>query len=234
MATDEPTPFWYAVRTKPGAQVPYRERWPEPTVSAVKRQKSRGKGYSIASSVNPEKSVIEAALEAKGIAYYMPAEFAVVRNRNHRGLYELRRFALLKGYIFVGQLRDKDWPELMDIRWIHGVVANNGRPVVINNFDMLKLRLFEKNLRSSAIAEAKAKSRKEEIVERRSRKAAVSNTKKKLFPGKPVRLIWGSKVGREATVQSWTDQDQVQVLVSSLDAAQEVVTVPYEFLKAAS
>lgn len=231
---DQPSPHWYAVRTKPGAQVPYRERWPESTASAIAGIRPRGKGYSIASSVNPEQSVIEAALEAEGIAYYMPAEFAVVRNRSRKGLYELRRFAMLKGYIFVGQLRDRDWAALMDIRWVHGVVGNNGQPIVIDNFDMLKLRLFEKNLRFEAEKKAEAMSRKEDKIDRDKRKVIVRGARKKLFPSKPVRLIWGNNVGREATVQGWTDQDQVQVILSSLEAEPEVVTVPYEFLKAAS
>ncbi len=170
---DEPSPYWYAIRTHPGAQVPYRERWTEPTASALNSLKPRGKGYAIASSVNPEQSIIEAALESAGIAYYMPAEFAVVRNRHHKGLYELRRFALLKGYVFVGQLYDRDWPKLMDIRWVQGVVSNNGQPVIINNFDMLRLRLFEKNLRYEAEKNTKSPVSAHDLIERDKRKGII-------------------------------------------------------------
>lgn len=222
--------YWYAIRTKPGAQQPWRERWTEPSQSALNGQR-RGKGYSIASGVNPEQSVIEAALTAKGLTFYMPAEFAVVRNRRHKGVYELRRFALLKGYVFV-ELDDKDWQHLDRISGIQGVVANNGQPMVIPSLDLFRLRMYEQNLRAVAVHKAKTMSTNEGRQDRKERKGIIRSARKKFFPGKSVRLIWGDKVGHDATVQAWTDQDQVKVLLETLDGATETLVYPHEYLKA--
>jgi transcription antitermination factor NusG len=219
---------WYAIRTKPGAQQPKREYWPEPSMSALEGHK-RGKGYRMVSSTNPEMSAIEMVLEAKGVTFYMPAEFAVVRNRNHKGLYELRRFALMKGYLFVN---DPDWSKIIDAPGVQGVVGNNGEPYPIGAMDLFRLRMYEANSRAEAEHKVKSLSTAGDRLEREQRKVIVRGARKKLFPGRSVKLIWGDKVGREATVQGWNDQDQVRVLLESLEAAGETITVPYEFLKA--
>lgn len=222
--------IWYAIRTKPGAQQPKREYWPEPSKSALDGH-ARGKGYRMASSTNPEMSAIEQALEVKGFTFYMPAEFAVVRNRHHKGLYELRRFALMKGYMFVG---DPDWSKLMDIPGVQGVVGNNGEPFPIGAMDLFRLRMYEKNSRDEAEHKARSLSGAEDRLARERRKVITRNTKKKLHKGRAVKLIWGKKVGREATVQAWEDQDHVRVLLQSLDATPETIVVPFEHLKIAS
>jgi hypothetical protein len=45
--------------------------------------------------------------------------------------------------------------------------------------------------------------------------------------------VWGDRIGREATVQAWEDEDKERVLLDSLEAS-ETITVPFEYLKAAS
>lgn len=220
---------WFAIRTKPGAQQPKREYWPEPSKSALEGH-PRGKGYRIASSTNPAISAIETALEAKGFTFYMPAEFAVVRNRNHKNLYELRRFALMKGYMFVG---DPDWSRLMDVPGVQGIVGIDGVPFPIGAMDLFRLRMYEANSRAEADNKARSLSGAVDRLAREQRKVIVRGARKKLFPGRSVKLIWGGKVGREATVQGWDDRDHVRVLLQSLEDAAETITVPYEFLKAA-
>jgi len=69
---------WYAVRTLPGAQQPKREYWPE---DAPKTRK----GYRIRSGIASDHSAVELALKDAGFTYYMPVEFAVVRNRHKKG-----------------------------------------------------------------------------------------------------------------------------------------------------
>lgn len=217
---------WYAVRTQPGAQQPKREYWPE---DAPKTKK----GYRIRSGIASDHSAVELALKDAGFVYFMPVEFSVVRNRHKKGLYELRRFALLKGYLFVEVQSDADWPRLSEVPGIRGVVANCGKPFIISHLDMFRLRMFEANSRAEATSKAESLSRAAERLVREKRKIIVRGARKKLFPGRDVKLIWGDKIGREATVQAWEDQDQVRVLLKSLDAAAETITVPYEFLKAA-
>lgn len=217
---------WYAVRTKPGAQRPQREYWPEPT-----RPDTRGGGYRIVSSVNPEQSAVELALERGGFTHYMPAEFDVVRNRRKKGLYEVRRFALLKGYLFVTGLSDEDWPRLMSVNGIRGVVGNDGEAMPIGLSDIHRLRMYELSSRIAAKAKAHRLSIAEDRENRKDRRKAIKSAKRKLFPGRQVRLIWGEKVGHDAAVQAWRDQDQVRVLLRNLDASTETITVPYEFLK---
>ena len=222
---------WYAVRTLPGAQVPKREYW---AIKEHEDGKPIGgkKGYRVVSGVASDYSAVELALKDAGFTYYMPVEFSVVRNRHKKGLYELRRFALLKGYVFVSELEDGDWPRLGSTAGIRDVVMNNGKPYPISTMDIHRLRMYEQSSRANAVAEAKAKSISEDRQIRNDRKNASKQARKKLFPGREVKVLWGDKVGRDATVQAWQDQDMVRVLISQLDALQETVTVPYEFLKA--
>lgn len=211
--------------------MPQREYWPEPSKSALNGER-RGKGYRIRSSVNPERSAIERALEEAGFTFYMPAEFAAVRNRRKAGLYETRRYALMKGYAFVAEINDLNQRRLLDVPGVRGIVASDsGHPYVISSTDLHRLRMYEHNSRHEAQAKVARLSGNEENAIRAKRKVAIRGARKKLFPKREVKLIWGDKVGREATVQAWRDQDQVEVLLSSLDAAPETITVPYEYLK---
>lgn len=228
---------WYAIRTYPGAQQPKREYWTE-TENENGNPVGGKKGYRIISGIASDHSAVELALKGAGFTYYMPAEFAVVRNRHKPGLYELRRFALLKGYLFVADLADGDWPRLVGapgipgVPGIQGVVANCGTPFAISPMDLFRLRMFEQNSRAEAQAKADSLSKAEERLSREKRKLIARNARKKLHPGREVKLIWGDKAGRDATVQAWADQENVNVILASLDAAQETITVPYEFLKA--
>lgn len=225
-------PQWFAIRTMPGFQSPHRERWPVPSVSAI-NGRARGRGYTIASELDPSRTKIEANLDDAGFVHYMPAEYLAVRNRQKAGLYELRRFALLKGYMFVEVANDADWYRLYDVVGVHGVVDNCGKPFAISPIDLFRLRMFEQSSKAAAKAKAESMSKANERLVREKRKHIIRAARKKLFPGKEVKLIWGDKIGREATVQAWNDQDQVRVLLNSLEAAAETITVPFEFLKAA-
>jgi transcription antitermination factor NusG len=218
---------WFAVRTLPGAQQPKREYWTEDA------ERTR-KGYRIRSGVSADYSAVELALKDAGFTYYMPVEFAVVRNRHKKGSYELRRFALLKGYLFVGDMEDRDWPRLTEVPGIRGVVASGGKAFSVNTMDLHRLRMYEARSRAEAEAKATSLSGAEDRLVREKRKFIARSARKKLFPGRDVKLIWGDKVGREATVQAWDDQDKVRIILKSLDDAPETITVPYEFLRAAS
>lgn len=221
---------WFAIRTKPGFQVPQREYWTEPNASALKG-KTRGVGYRMRSSVNPEQAAIETHLERAGFVHYMPAEFVAVRNRNKKGLYELRRFALLKGYAFVAEVDEAGWYRLLDVPGVHSVVADiSGKALPIRSLDIHRLRMYEQNSRAVANAKVAALTKGSETQARRERKAISKATRKKLFPGREVKLIWGDKVGRDATVAAWQDEDFVKVVLKGLQEA-ETVTVPFEFLK---
>jgi transcription antitermination factor NusG len=222
---------WFAIRTMPGAQSPHRERWPEPSASALKGR-PRGRGYRVMSALDHTRSRIEANLEEAGFVYYMPAEYTAVRNRAKAGLYEVRRFSLLKGYVFV-ELADADWFRLYDVAGVHGVVENCGKPFAISALDLFRLRMYEQNSKALAAAKAESLSGAAARLEREKRKVIIRGARKKLFPGRDVKLIWGDKIGRDATVQAWNDQDEVKLLLKSLDAA-ETITVPFEYLKAAS
>lgn len=222
---------WYAIRTSPGSQAPRREYWKEPSASALKGG-MQGKGYRLASSLNPERSAIEDALERARLTYYMPAEFSAVRNRHRKGAYELRRFALLKGYAFVCELDGSAISRLSKVSGFKGLLTDPyGSPLPISSMDIHHLRMYEANSRAEAQAKVDKLQKADERALKEKRKAISKGARKKLFPGREVRLIWGDKVGREATVAAWQDQDKVRVIVSGLDGAEAIV--PYEFLKAA-
>lgn len=224
--------IWYAIRTVPGFQVPVRERWKEPTASALAGV-TRGAGYRIATSINPETTVIEAELARAGFTHYMPAEFMAVRNRHNKGVYELRRFALLKGWTFVSEVEDGQWLRLCGVPGVHSVVADaSGRALPIGSIDIHRLRMYEQNSRAEARAKVAALTKSDENSARNSRKAIAKAARRKLFPGREAKLIWGDKVGRDATVAAWKDHGHVTVILHGLEAAGSV-TVPFEFLKAA-
>lgn len=225
---------WYAIRTAPGAQRPQREYWKEPSASALKGV-ARGQGYRIVSGVNPERSAIELALEGRGFAFYMPAEYEAVRNRHRKGIYELRRFPLMKGYAFVGEIvTDEAWGRLLSTPGVQGVISSvEGKPFPISMMDIHRLRMFEAYSRAEATNKAQRLTVHEAREGRRNRSKAARAARKRLFAGRPVRLLWGDKVGHDATVAAWHDEEYVRVLVQQLDAAPEMITVPYSFLKAA-
>jgi len=225
-------PQWFAIKTMPGFQTPNRERWSVPSVSAIDGH-ARGRGYTMASGLDPSRSKIEANLDAAGFIHYMPAEYRAVRNRQKAGVYELRRFALLKGYMFVEIANDAGWYRLYDVVGVQGVVDNCGKPFAISPIDLFRLRMFEQNSKAAAKASAESLSKANERLQREKRNHVIRGARKKLFPGREVRLIWGDRIGRDATVQAWNDQDQVRVLLNNLEAAADTITVPFEFLKAA-
>lgn len=226
---------WFAIRTTPGAQMSQREYWHEPSASALKGQ-TRGKGYRIASSLNPERSAVELALEGAGFTYYMPVEFVAVRNRLRKGVYDLKRFALLKGYAFVTDITtDAQIAKLLKLPGVRSLVANEmGVPYPIPAWDIHRLRMFEQNSRAEATERARKLTLNETRDERKAKKNAARAARQKLFHGRQVKLLWGDKIGREATVQAWHDEEHVRVLVHALDAAPELSTVPYEYLRIAS
>jgi len=200
---------WIAVRTKPGAQTPKREYTTEATSSR--------KGYRLVPSLDPHMSAVERALSDAGFTVYMAAEYDVVRNRHKKGLYELRRFALLKGYVFVADIEDHQWPKLMKVPGVQGVVANNWKPVTMKPMDMFRLRMFEAN--SKALALAKAEAMKQGDEEQMLRRAAGKNARRALKAKRAVKIKRGNKAR------------DIQRL---LDASVETLTVPHEQLKAAS
>lgn len=125
---------WYAVRTKPGAQMPRRQH-------VVEHTKSR-KGYRIVPQINPELSAVESALADAGFDCYMPAERRLQRDRLRPFLWKPRRFAMMVGYVFV---RDPDSIERLERVWgVQGCVRDGaGRPLTISIIDIVKIRSVE-------------------------------------------------------------------------------------------
>lgn len=132
---------WYAVRTKPGSQMPRRSFSTEPTPLG-KNGKPRGKGYRLVRDLNPELSAVENALADAGFDCYMPAERRLQRDRRRPFLWKPRRFAMMVGYIFV---RDpKDTERLEAVEGVQGLVRDGaGRPLIISIRDILSIRAIE-------------------------------------------------------------------------------------------
>src|SRR5690606_31209553 len=105
---------WFAIRTKPGAQLPQRRYEVETT--KVRRDKDGRpitKGYRIVPSLDPNVSAIERALKDASIECYMPVQRRVIRDRRKAYHFTTRRFALLVGYVFVRGV--EDWRALEEI-----------------------------------------------------------------------------------------------------------------------
>jgi len=218
---------WYAIRTAAGAQMPRREYEVE-TTALNEAGRPRGKGYRIVPSLNPKMSAVERALNDIGVQHYMPAEFKVIRNRKKTGTYELRRFALLPGYVFVYNVTD--WLTLREAPGVAGIVGIDGVPLKISIVDIIALRTFE--------AKSQAKADKEVVVMNSAVKAeavkgaqkALSLAKRRFSAGQRVKILWGSAAGREATITGWDDRQQLKAIVDGLDAA-DTVSVAFDAVK---
>jgi len=126
---------WYAIRSAPGSQKPQREYAVEKTALTAKGN-TRGKGYRIVPSLNPDVSAIERVLTDAGISCYMPAERRLIRDRLRPYLWKSRRFAMIVGYVFI---QDPDWDALYDLPGVVGVVGVGEKPMPIEFFDILTL-----------------------------------------------------------------------------------------------
>lgn len=125
---------WYAIRTKPGAQLPRKEY-------VVTKTRSH-KGYRIDAVTNVELSAIERALDDCGYEYYMPTEKRLIRDRRHTDLWKVRRFALMVGYVFIR--RPADWRSLLMVPGVQDIVTTaEGQPMPIDITDILNVRAME-------------------------------------------------------------------------------------------
>lgn len=220
---------WHALRTAPGAQMPQREYAVETTRSA--------KGYRVIPSLTPGVSAVERALTNADVVHYMPAEFKVVRNRKKTGIYELRRFSLLPGYVFVHNvtdwlslLGDRQNPDALGVPGVAGVVSINKVPMAISVVDIIALRTIEARSKTKADREVAALNSSETAGLVTASNKALKQAKRRISAGQRVRIMWGAQAGREATVLGWDDQQQLKAIVDNLEAAGEV-TVPYDMVK---
>lgn len=220
---------WFAIRTAPGAQMPQREYIVEKPSEINPDMTGFGRnGYRITPSLNPKMSAVERALNDIGVQHYMPADFRVIRNRKKTGVYELRRFALLPGYVFVYNVTD--WLTLREAPGVAGIVGIDGVPLKISIVDIIALRSFE--------AKSQAKADKEVAAMNSSVKADAVNTaskalkaaKRRFSAGQRVKILWGSAAGREATLAGWDDKQRLQAIVDGPDAA-ETVSVAFDAIK---
>lgn len=209
---------WYAIRTMPGAQQPQREYTVEDT--------SRGKGYRIVPSLNPHVSAVEQALTRAGFTHYMPAECKMVRNRKKTGLYTIRRFPLLQGYVFVYGV--EDFPKLEATPGVGRVVSIDGVPLSIPVADIMALRTIEAKSEAQADGDILKITSQATSRERKAAAKALAQAKRKLVPDKVVKILWGDSVGRQATVAGWSDDNQVKLVLDRLNAA---VLVPHDAVR---
>ena len=218
---------WYAIRTAAGAQMPQREYEVE-TTPLNEAGRPRGKGYRIVPSLNPKMSAVERALNDIGVQHYMPAEFKVIRNRKKTGTYELRRFALLPGYVFVYNVTD--WLTLREAPGVAGIVGVDGVPLQISIVDIIALRTFEAKSQAKADKEVAAMNSAVKAEAVKGAQKALSLAKRRFSAGQRVKILWGSAAGREATITGWDDKQQIKAIVDNLDAA-ETVSVAFDAVK---
>jgi transcription antitermination factor NusG len=158
----------------------------------------------------------------------MPAEFRVIRNRKKTGVYELRRFALIPGYVFVYNVTD--WLTLREAPGVAGIVGIDGVPLQISIVDIIALRQFEAKSQAKADREVVAMNSAVKADAAKVTSKALSLAKRRFNPGQRVKILWGSQAGRDATIAGWDDQQQLRAIVEGLEAA-ETVSVPYDAIK---
>jgi transcription antitermination factor NusG len=232
---------WYAIRTKAGAQQPQREYAVETTALGADGR-PLGKGYRIVPSLSKNVSAVERALSRAGYQHYMPAEYKVVRNRRKTGVYEVRRFALLPGWMFiVGRRTRSDGTQeeelngdaLRKVPGVAGVLVSvNGierRPMEIPIFDIMKLRTIEAANQSKADKEVAVRNSAERASLNKTAQKAVAAAKRKLNVGQNVKILWGRGVGHEATLLGWEDSQHVKAVMANLRTGEvEEISIPYD------
>ncbi|RWK39262.1 transcription termination/antitermination NusG family protein [Mesorhizobium sp.] len=197
---------WFAVRTKPGSQMPQRTYEVEETRSA--------KGYRLIPSLDPNMSAVEVSLKRGGFAFYMPAEQRVVRDRKKTNVWTKRRFALLLGYVFVDDTeRAIDWQKLEEkTPGIERAVRVAGKPMAILESEMDLLREMEAE--SDEIANAKLRFFQEQAeAKNRTRRVTAS-----LFPaGTMVRIVKGVAEHKVGKVTGLDREGRLKLLVQKLE-----------------
>lgn len=186
------------------------------------------KGYRIVPSLNPKMSAIERALNDIGVQHYMPADYRVIRNRKKTGVYELRRFALLPGYVFVYNVTD--WLKLREAPGVAGIVGIDGVPLKISIVDIIALRSFEAKSQAKADKEVMAMNSATRADAVKGSQKALALAKRRFSAGQRVKILWGSAAGREATIAGWDDRQQLKAIVDGLDAA-AMVSVAFDAVK---
>lgn len=218
---------WYAIRTAPGAQMPQREYIVEKPSEINPDMTGFGrKGYRIVPSINPKMSAVERALSNIGVQFYMPAEFKVVRNRKKTGIYELRRFAMLPGYVFVYNV--SDWLKLRAAPGVADIVAIDGVPLQISIVDIITLRTIEARSQAKADREVAQVNSSVKAEAAKAFDKALKQAKRRISAGQRVKVLWGAQAGRDATIEGWDDKQQLRAIVDNLDAA---VSVPFDAVK---
>lgn len=208
---------WHAIRTSVGAQLPRREYTVDKTET--------GKGYRISPSLNTKMSAIERALNDIGVQHYMPAEFRMIRNRKKTGIYELRRFALIPGYVFVHGVTD--WLTLRNAPGVAGIVAIDGVPLQISIVDIITLRTIEAMSQAHADRAVLRVNSAERAQVVRDASKAMARAKRMFNPGACVKIMWGDFMGKDATISGW-DGGKLKAIVAGLDAA---VSVAFDHVK---
>lgn len=216
---------WYAIQTLPGAQMPQREYVVEPT-SLDADGRPRGKGYRIVPSLNPEVSAVERALSDAGFVHYMPVEFQVIRDRKKTGTYKLRRFPLLKSYVFVTSCAG-----IRDVPGVRAIIGTEQAPHPVGILDILALRTIEARSQKAAQSELSNKVSQSQSEAKKTNKKAMSAARAKLAEGKRVKVLWGKEVGHEATLAGWEDDKRVRAILHDLDTADRAVLIPFDSVR---
>lgn len=190
---------WFAIRTTPGAQRQHR--------------------------FNVAVSEVEQALTDAGFTHYMPAEYRVIRDRRKTRTYVVRRYPLLKGYVFVTSCSG-----VRDVDGVAAVVGSDESPYPVNIVDILKLRTIEAKSEDEAERDLRKVISAEEADARKTFNKSLSAARRKLNDGARVRVLWGSAVGREATLAGWADDRHVRAILADLDGAGEVL-VPFDAVR---
>lgn len=207
---------WYAIRTKPGAQMPQREYIVEEN-SLGADGRPRGKGYRIVPSLDPNISAIERALSNGGFKHYMPVERRLVRDRKKTDLWKPRRFALLLGYVFVEDVTE--WVKLEETPGVASTVRSVGKPMPIPIGEIAMLRDME--------AEAEAKLQR--LIEQQEAAARKLPRRKAgtVFPsGSFVDIVKGPAEGRIGFVTGTDREGRLRLLIQSLE-----MSVPMDAVK---
>lgn len=213
---------WFAVRTKPGSQMPQRTYEVETTRSV--------KGYRLVPSLDPNMSAVEVSLKRGGFSFYMPADMRVVRDRKKTNVWTKRRFALLLGYVFIDDTENAiNWRKLEDeTPGIERAVRCAGKPMAILDSEMELLRQMEAE--SAETAEKKLRFFEEQATLKSQTRRMTSSK----FPaGTLVRITKGPAQDKHGHVTGLSRDGRLKLLVQKLEMSVPFDSVEHDYSEAA-
>jgi transcription antitermination factor NusG len=181
------TQFWYAIRTKPGAEHPHR--------------------------FYPGTNV-EVALRNAGVEFYFPVEIRAKVHKKTGALLD-KRWPLIPGYCFIPAKSDINWKALTKIDYVSCAVHCRGTPLPIRGSDIDRIKDVESAIRKQFFFDREVQRQRKEAADHKltSREASRKFPKGSSIRIMDSHAMFG---GKEARVLAATGRGTIKAMIDLL------------------